>query len=507
MFTSDLMKNKLQLSGIFTFVTSLIIVIYWALLRTNFNFTYPLDDSYIHLAIAKNLAQHGVWGVTKFEFTSASSSPLYTVIIATLIKLFCNNLYIPLVLNIGIGFGIVAISSKFIQEQFFNISKVYQYLVLNCFILFLPLHTIVFLAMEHTLHCLFVLLLFREFYYYLNGNLTNQYLLPLYTFLALSTRYETLFILFPIGLVLLYRKDYKLLLFTILASSISIFGFGAYFISQGGRLLPYSVLVKGDSPQMNLKSIIEYTDVVWMKFKVNRGVSPLLFISLLVLIKTIYKSKVKLHNVFNIFNIFLFSFIIVALVHTFIGGPGHFFRYEAYILTMFLFVILSSFKYLDYNRMTKGFIFIIFITFAVRVLFSFTRTPQASQNIYEQQIQMANYISKHNEIKSVAVNDIGAIAYFNDNLHILDVWALATQELSEFVLWEKKSGLPEKVTTNMKKELIGKLSVQKNVTHILMYPKIFSVIAQDNWQVYDSLVMKSKRVVCADGLVYFYKVK
>ena len=29
---------------------------------------YTLDDSYIHMALAKNLAQHGVWGITRYEF-------------------------------------------------------------------------------------------------------------------------------------------------------------------------------------------------------------------------------------------------------------------------------------------------------------------------------------------------------------------------------------------------------------------------------------------------------
>jgi hypothetical protein len=37
-------------------------------------FIYALDDSYIHLAIAKNLTRYGVWGLTPHEFASSSSS-------------------------------------------------------------------------------------------------------------------------------------------------------------------------------------------------------------------------------------------------------------------------------------------------------------------------------------------------------------------------------------------------------------------------------------------------
>jgi hypothetical protein len=39
------------------------------------SFTYALDDAYIHLAMAKNFPL-GVWGTTRYEFSSSSSSLL-----------------------------------------------------------------------------------------------------------------------------------------------------------------------------------------------------------------------------------------------------------------------------------------------------------------------------------------------------------------------------------------------------------------------------------------------
>lgn len=56
--------------------------------HTGGTFMYPLDDTFIHLTMGKNLAINGTWGIAGDEFQSASSSPLYTLIIAAMIKIF-----------------------------------------------------------------------------------------------------------------------------------------------------------------------------------------------------------------------------------------------------------------------------------------------------------------------------------------------------------------------------------------------------------------------------------
>lgn len=50
--------------------------------RTGGTFVYVIDDPAIHLTMARRLAFDGTWGVVPGEFQSASSSPLWVVLLA-----------------------------------------------------------------------------------------------------------------------------------------------------------------------------------------------------------------------------------------------------------------------------------------------------------------------------------------------------------------------------------------------------------------------------------------
>ncbi len=69
--------------------------------------TYPLDDTYITMAMARNLAFHGVWGITRSAFAPSSSCPGFLLILAAVYRLTGPTVWAPLILSLA--FGLLAI--------------------------------------------------------------------------------------------------------------------------------------------------------------------------------------------------------------------------------------------------------------------------------------------------------------------------------------------------------------------------------------------------------------
>ena len=65
-------------------------------------YVYPIDDTYIHIAMAKCLAFDGTWGVEAGKTAFCSSSPLWTLLLAGLYRLFGVSETLPWFLTFGI---------------------------------------------------------------------------------------------------------------------------------------------------------------------------------------------------------------------------------------------------------------------------------------------------------------------------------------------------------------------------------------------------------------------
>ena len=77
----------------------------WLILAISFSqnqghLVYALDDAYIHMAMAGNFSHYGVWGVTRYGFTSSSSSILWTLLLSLTYYLFGVSQIAPLLWNL-----------------------------------------------------------------------------------------------------------------------------------------------------------------------------------------------------------------------------------------------------------------------------------------------------------------------------------------------------------------------------------------------------------------------
>jgi hypothetical protein len=116
-------------------------------------FMYPLDDTFIHMSVAKMVAFHDTWGISANEFESASSSILYTIILASIFKIFSANVVIPFIINAIAGVALLIALQRWLRKE--NLPARAQLIILILIIFLTPIPVLIVTGMEHTLQCLF----------------------------------------------------------------------------------------------------------------------------------------------------------------------------------------------------------------------------------------------------------------------------------------------------------------------------------------------------------------
>jgi 4-amino-4-deoxy-L-arabinose transferase-like glycosyltransferase len=192
--------------------SAILIVIVMALVSVSVNqnqghVVYALDDPYIHMSIAKNFSQHGIWGITKHGFTSSSSSILWTLLLSLTYFLFGVSEISPLILNLIACILIFFLASKIMEKH--QIPPLLMTAVFASVILFTPLPALVLCGQEHTLHILIALAFLNLAGTLISGNEKKLSMLPALVILAVLltiARYEGLFMVFAACLLLILKK-------------------------------------------------------------------------------------------------------------------------------------------------------------------------------------------------------------------------------------------------------------------------------------------------------------
>jgi hypothetical protein len=409
------------------------------------HYSYVCDDIYIHMAVAKNFVLHGVWGVTPYSFSSSTSSIIWPLLLAAIDDILGPSEMAPFLLNLI--FAVLAIFLAYAILRRLRVGPGQTFFALLAIVFFAPLPWLVFSGMEHSLQIAsaipFIYLAAEEV---AKGDRapktkTSIWLWILAPVLTL-TRYEGLFLVFAACLLFLIAKRWGLAFGLGALAVVPVAAYGLVSAWKGWFWLPNSVVLKAGVPKaLTARGFIQalgHGNFAWT----GRTVPVLaLMAGLLVLLCLIaYRQR----RMWPTSAIMLTLVIITACLHLQFARLGFFFRYEAYLVALGLFVLAAGAS--EYFRGTspgrRGMIetpvaalwiaYMFFVPFAVLCLRGFDglrRIPQAAMNNYEQQRQMGAFLAEFYRGQSVALNDIGATSYYGEP-RTVDLWGLGTLDVA-----------------------------------------------------------------------------
>ena len=490
------LKTSTQATGwmflVFVFITGGLLLLAW--LRNDHNLVYPLDDTYIHLAIAKQIAENGNWGLSEGRFAFSASGPVFTGFLAFLFALISKNTFWPLIINFIAGLGIIFLVDKIFKRS--EVNPNFSFTGHFSFLLLTPLPLLVLCGMEHIWQVFIDILLVWQASILLTENhkkfSKSTIILFLLAALACVIRYEGIFLVGVIGFIFLIERKPLLGIMTWLSGAALVSLLGLYSMQNGGTFLPISVLGKGHSP---LADLTQWFFQGGLRFLEN----PFMLVSLGALIclcLAFLKRKKKSLPFF-----FAFITAITMVGHVFAAEVGGY-RYEAYLIGLSIISIILGIKDLEWEKVIfkirfqlrpifQAFVLMMIVSLGVRSGYFHYFYPRASQNIYHQQYQMALFLHTYYPDISFAANDIGAVTYFND-IQLTDLVGIGDHDAFSII---KANDWTKRAITDLTQEREVKLAIVHDIWVGEIIPDNWVKIGE--WTIPDNFI-------CADETVSFY---
>jgi hypothetical protein len=453
------------------------------------HFIYTLDDPYIHLSLAEKI-QMWHYGINSNEFSAPSSSILWPFILVPFSSTMLGEFF-PFIINVISAMGTLFLFWKIPEKSTLVENIKIRTNTIIVFLLLLMLGTnlagLIFTGMEHSLQLLLVVLIIWKLIAEIEGKKVC-FALALPILIAPLVRYENLAVSLAALVYLFLRKYYKrsILLATMLMLLVG--GFSIFLLNLGLRILPTSVFVKSTfaSADGNVETLLGHLKGNFIN---PRGV--LLVAGMMSFISFILLSKERKEE-----KILAGSIAFAIALHLLIGEYGAYNRYEIYIWTVSILVMLYIGRYilLEIQRRNSFFkVAVLAILWAVSlstlIIHNLATIPIASNNIYEQQYQMHRFAVDFYK-KPVAVNDLGYVSYRNKN-YVLDLAGLASLD----ALSRRKHSVSP--------SWMDELSKEHNVQLAMIYDDWFDGIP-DNWHKIGELHLGKKQITPARRYVSFY---
>jgi hypothetical protein len=400
------------------------------------NFVYILDDAYIHLSIAQNLMVRGIYAVNADFPALASSSPVWPFLLATTSAISNDITHSPLIINAVVSAIVLVIITVICQKG--GLSWISTIVVSGVVWVTVPMAVMIFNGMEHALHIASVFLLLLA---YMQWELSEDFgkrippLMIVSIILALLVRYETIGLVFGIGCTLAFRKHWKVvaqLLLIVLAVlvTMTLLLWLAY-----GVAVPYSVAVKVFTGKGEVYVYLRGLKNLLMLRSFWPDIHYRLILLLFALLTV--QSMLRYERIASPTGSFALVLVIAILAHSMFHVDVSMYRYSGYLVApVVVVVLLDLHSILQKSRLNKvllrassAFPALLVVLAMIASVFDAgqkaTRLiPNAAKNISEQQILTARFVDTFYRDEAVAVNDIGAVAYYSRS-KIIDLVGLA----------------------------------------------------------------------------------
>lgn len=403
-------------------------------------FVYPIDDTYIHIAMAKALAADGTWGVESGRLAFCSSSPLWTLVLGGLYAIVGVRETLPWLLALLFNLGAVVLVERtvaaFTDDWRVRLGGTLAVAFAAPFVCTTAL------GMEHAMHGFFMLAALVASAGIPAGGGRRTPAACLCAAAATGSRYESLFFLLPLGVGLCgleaWRRwrggrpslPWRSAAF-LAAAGAPVLVYGAWAIAMGGHFLPNSLLLKGSF--RTLPEIVREIAVLLSFVRPGCGFLYVLAAALVVVACTCRATA--------FWRIASVSAVIAIGGQLLFAGVGQLCRYEAYLTAMGAFTVLGCVVSAGgFGERPKAYAPIAVMCIAGLVFFQraaveSAATVKASSDIRCQQVLMTRMLAEipEEDRGCIALNDLGYMA-LHGGFPFVDIWGLGTQDVTEMLL-------------------------------------------------------------------------
>ncbi len=410
-----------------------------SLYRTRGHLAYVLDDAAIHLSMARNLALHGTWGVVPHHYQSASSSPVWTLLLALFARITPRTTfeYVPLVLSAVAGAWLLVSLARAQHALATRAGHALQFAAVAAIgsgVLFIP--GLALTGMEQVLHCALIVAVTVMFADAVEGARLSPWAYPLLAVAAL-TRYETAFVGAGLGAAQLVALcsdrqlgepvDVRATTGRVAAIAIATGGpmlaFGLFNIAMGQELLPNSIIHKSALARGSNNVGYGFFDSL-AKLSSDPVVLVCFAAAVVYVVATWHRGAGR--------NQLYATVLVVAVpMHSVLAQYGWFERYQAYLVALGVLFLLSVASETGGTR-TAGIVAVtaLVLTFALAPTkwHLLLETPTASKNTYVQRYQAGRFLARYYDGQPVATGELGYISYFHRG-PLTDVFGLGDHEV------------------------------------------------------------------------------